>query len=172
MALLIKISKDKISDREVNRFLTKVDRSQGLDKCWIFKGYKDNEGYGQFDCKINNEDVYTRFKSHRLSHLIFHGELDDKLYVCHRCNNSSCCNPTHLYQGTQQQNIADKKQEGSIYIERRNGLETAVIYSVVRNKKRHTKTYGINNNGGLENAMKLANEYKINYLKSLNKVNH
>ena len=31
----------------------------------------------------------------------------NKVYLCHACNNSSCCNPRHLYWGTPRENVLD-----------------------------------------------------------------
>jgi hypothetical protein len=34
------------------------------------------------------------------------------LYVLHHCDNPPCCNPLHLYAGTQRQNIHDAIARG------------------------------------------------------------
>ena len=35
------------------------------------------------------------------------------LFVCHKCNNPKCCNPSHLYLGTRHQNILDAVAAGT-----------------------------------------------------------
>jgi len=41
-----------------------------------------------------------------------HGAIADGLRVCHRCDNPRCCNPNHLFLGTQKENVHDCIQKG------------------------------------------------------------
>ena len=70
--------------------------------CWIFMGYIDINGYGM----IGGENIKVVL-AHRLSYKLFHGELEEGLFVCHKCDIPSCCNPHHLFLGTQKDNMAD-----------------------------------------------------------------
>jgi len=38
--------------------------------------------------------------------------IDDDLFVCHTCDNPSCCNPSHLFLGTPKDNNDDKMAKG------------------------------------------------------------
>lgn len=43
--------------------------------------------------------------------LVF-GEFDKKLFVCHACDNPICCNPHHLFLGTDAENKEDMRAKG------------------------------------------------------------
>lgn len=53
-----------------------------------------------------------KWKAHRLAFYLTHGEIDDSLLVCHKCDNPPCCNPNHLFQGTNVDNSNDKFAKG------------------------------------------------------------
>lgn len=90
-----------LSDSAVDRFLTKVLITSRLE-CWPWLGALDNYGYG-----LMGVDGKT-IKAHRLSYSIHTGPIRDGLHVLHTCDNRECCNPNHLWLGTNEQNTADK----------------------------------------------------------------
>ena len=51
-------------------------------------------------------------KAHRISYLLTNGTLDESLGVLHKCDNNPCIRPDHIYQGTQQDNMADMFARG------------------------------------------------------------
>jgi hypothetical protein len=56
-----------------------------------------------------------KIAAHRLSFILYKGPITDDLYVLHRCNNSLCVNPDHLYLGNQSDNVGDTLKSGRHY---------------------------------------------------------
>ncbi len=69
--------------------------------CWIWMGRLDKYGYGAINW--NGKE----YKAHRLSYQHFEGEIPLNHGICHKCDNPSCVNPTHLFVGTQLDNVRD-----------------------------------------------------------------
>lgn len=74
--------------------------------CWIWKGSKHRQGYGNVTYKEKLE------LAHRVSWMIYYGEIPEGIKVCHHCDEPSCVNPAHLFLGTQLDNMADCIKKG------------------------------------------------------------
>lgn len=87
------------------RFWQKVDKS---GKCWEWTATtsKQRLGYGRF------WDNGTLVCAHRYSYELENGPVPDGFLVLHRCDNSLCVRPDHLYLGTQFDNMHDMKRRG------------------------------------------------------------
>lgn len=75
--------------------------------CWIWQGFVHPNGYGSTSYRNKGDKV------HRAMYRAFHGaKITSKQYVCHRCDAPACCNPDHLFLGTQFDNMADSVRKG------------------------------------------------------------
>lgn len=73
--------------------------------CWLWSGASDR-GYGRL--RVNGR-VY---KAHRVAWMVCRGEIPSGTHVCHHCDNPPCCNPDHLFLGSDADNVADKIRKG------------------------------------------------------------
>lgn len=93
--------------------LTGTLKEEVLKRCTVGKGcwswtravggsnYKKGGGYGVFSYQGR------RLLAHRASWEAFNEPVPSGLYVLHRCDNSRCVNPSHLFLGTHQDNVDD-----------------------------------------------------------------
>ena len=70
--------------------------------CWIWMGSVLPKGYGHS----------ALGRSHRVAWTAFKGPIPAGLWVLHTCDVPACCNPDHLFLGTNQDNIDDKVRKG------------------------------------------------------------
>lgn len=87
---------------EMERFWLYAKRDQ-QSGCLIWQHSVDGGGYGVFFSQ-----KYGRDKAHRISYAETYGDFDSSLFVLHKCDNPSCIDPTHLFLGTNMDNIKDK----------------------------------------------------------------
>ena len=73
--------------------------------CWLWQGYTQ-KGYGRISVGNKNKRV------HRVYWEILNGPILNDLFVCHHCDVPCCVNPTHLFLGTQKENIQDMVRKG------------------------------------------------------------
>ena len=76
------------------------------DDCWDWSAARDKDGYGLFKLR-----GVTR-RAHRIAYLAYVGSFDPKLHVQHRCDNPACCRPSHLFLGSQRDNVKDMMGKG------------------------------------------------------------
>jgi len=91
------------------RFWEKVEK-RGPDECWEWKAYREKTGYGQL--QVGTYETPDATRSHRIAWELTNGPIPDGLHVCHHCDNPPCCNPTHLFLGTHQDNMDDMLAKG------------------------------------------------------------
>ncbi len=93
------------TEKESERFWKNVKKQSG---CWLWTKGLTGKGYGGFCVR-----GFT-VRAHRAAYAMTFGSFDPMLYVCHRCDNPTCCNPEHLFLGTLQDNHADMCAKGRI----------------------------------------------------------
>jgi hypothetical protein len=72
--------------------------------------YRDHHGYGQIGLSFPRRLAYA----HRIAWELTNGPIPAGEFICHHCDNPPCCNPSHLFPGTQADNMRDAKCKGRI----------------------------------------------------------
>ena len=92
-----------LSINDLQRILSKI-RMVSSDECWEWKGGK-RAGYGRIRIGGRKGKLYNVT---RLIWRLVHGTDPIGQLVLHTCDNPSCCNPAHLFLGSDVDNSNDK----------------------------------------------------------------
>jgi len=141
----------ELSDQDIERFWSKVDRSGGPDDCWEWQGGLSHDGYGRFN--VGGRNVVHEFYAHRVAWTIVNGPIPDGMFALHRCDNRRCCNATCLFLGTKAENGRDMADKGRSTIGERNPMAKLTHKQVCEMRKRHGE--------GTLSQRQLAREYGV-----------
>ncbi len=110
MRYIAKHSSNKIhSSKKWAAFWDKVEITADDNQCWYWKASCYTSGYGQFNRNGKLDGA------HRIAWMYPDYVIPDGLFICHSCDNKLCCNPKHLFLGTQQDNVDDCKNKNRNY---------------------------------------------------------
>jgi len=103
--------------------------------CWLWTGGASH-GYGVMrvdGCTVRvHKEVWERL----------HGRTD--LFVCHKCDVPLCCNPDHLFAGTQTDNMSDCARKGRHGYTKLTPEQRLAIKTDPRPQYKIAAAYGIN----------------------------
>lgn len=81
--------------------------------CWKYSGFKNEKGYGKIQIGRTPRSV------HRIIWAFFNGrEPKANYFICHHCDNPSCFNPDHLFEGTPKDNSQDMIRKGRAFLQK------------------------------------------------------
>lgn len=111
--MILKMAEIKNAEIIKKRFWIKVTVKKP-DECWLWNAGKWGKkwaedstiGYGNFRVWDN------RITAHRFAYLTVYGEIPKGIKVLHTCDEPLCCNPKHLWVGTQADNVTDMHRKG------------------------------------------------------------
>ena len=110
-------------------FWAKVDRREP-DECWEWQGSRGASGHGQLSAKALRP---VPIRAHVMSFFLEHGRWPVPACL-HRCDNAPCVNPAHLYEGTQQQNMEDRRVRNPRYGAANPAAKHAGLVGVIRER--------------------------------------
>lgn len=96
------------SKSDIDRFWGKVAVGNP-DACWEWQGTLNSDGYGSMQIRGRSGGAY------RAAWECTYGPIPGGLSVLHKCDNRKCCNPNHLFLGTQSDNAKDMWSKGRAY---------------------------------------------------------
>lgn len=73
--------------------------------CWVWQRHRNKAGYGTIHKKGHRY-------AHRYYYELHNGPIPVGKVICHKCDNPSCVNPSHLMVADQKENILDMVQKG------------------------------------------------------------
>jgi hypothetical protein len=90
------------------QFLSKCDSSGGPDACWPWKGARSGS-YGI----VRRPGIAMPVRAHRVAWEIANKrQMPAELCGCHTCDNPICTNPSHVFPGTNLENVRDSVAKG------------------------------------------------------------
>jgi hypothetical protein len=118
---------------DIELFWSRVDRSGGADACWLWTRGKDKDGYGVVQPGGRKGRLQY---AHRVAFFVTHGRWPQPCCL-HSCDTPACVNPTHLFEGTNRDNIRDRDRKGRNARGERIGISKLTEAQVREIRERH-----------------------------------
>jgi hypothetical protein len=100
-----------LNSEQAHDFWKKVSPIMDDRGCWEWTGgrsRKSQKGGGYGVLRVNGTPQYA----HRYSYALHNGAIPSGLDVLHKCDNTTCVNPMHMFLGTQTDNDRDRDAKG------------------------------------------------------------
>ena len=88
-------------EERLNKYVDKTNT------CWNWTRDVYNYGYGKLSIGRGKQT-----RAHRYVYIKQFGEIPEGMNVLHKCDNPRCVNPSHLFLGTQKDNVIDMMSRG------------------------------------------------------------
>lgn len=138
-----------------DRLWAKVD-IRGSDECWLWNGGLTLGGYGAIR---RGDGTRAQIGAHVAAFEVTNGPVPEGHEVLHTCDIRRCCNPAHLFDGTQAANIADMHEKGRAKVGQDHGMAVLTNDQVL----------AIWAGAGIQRSSDLASEYGVS-LQTIGKI--
>lgn len=123
----------------IDKFISKVRKT---DTCWLWEGSRTLRGYGR--CEWGKHKL-----AHRVAYELFNDFIPPNMQVNHKCDNPPCVNPSHLFIGTQSDNIRDASRKLRLPMQKLTYEKADEIRKIYKSEKISMvvlgKRYGVSN---------------------------
>lgn len=96
---------DRLNHDPGEPLITDPDLLEELGWCWPWYGALNSDGYGV----IAGDDGQLVLVHRVALTTALNRPIREGLFACHKCNVRHCARPRHLYEGTKEENEADKR---------------------------------------------------------------
>lgn len=123
-------NRSSILERLINNLDTSGD-------CWLWVGHlsgRDGRGY----LRIHGKNEIAS----RVAYKLFIGSIPNNLFVLHKCDNPACCNPKHLFLGTQSDNMRDAFSKNRKTVRGESNPRVIITPSIVKEIRERYPTEG------------------------------
>lgn len=98
-----------LTEQQIQSFWQRVAAGGPAD-CWPWTRWHNKWGYGVFNVWRVGKSGYSTYLAHRIAYAVTIRQ--PTMCVLHHCDNPTCCNPKHLYEGSDLDNTTDMIRRG------------------------------------------------------------